>query len=295
MNFEDDINIKPLPVQKSRFFRKVDLRLPLGPMCCFIGSTSSGKTTNLLNLLTKKKLLLNYFKVFIFSRNFYQDSIWENVCIKSKYVCLNYSEERIQRILDRQNELKKKQIDKFGNLNNFKPVLIVFDDMIGELRNKYLSILTSMNRHYNVNIWILSQSYKAISPVIRNQCTNWIIYPSSNEGETKKLSDELGGKKMLKFMENVAQKEYQFLHINKKAPVKIRYRKGYDKYLELKNNQVIEHKLILKWSDKYLKTKTSKSVKLNPKPKKKKKKKKKIYFEDYFSSSESELSSDYSE
>jgi len=294
MNFKDDIKIKPLPVQKSKFFRKVDLRLPLGPVTCFIGSTASGKTTNLLNLLTKKKLLLNYFKVFIFSRNFYQDSIWENVCINSKYICLNYSEERIQRILDRQNELKKNYLEKFGNLDKFKPVLVVFDDMIGELRNKYLSILTSMNRHYNVNIWILSQSYKSISPVIRNQCTNWIIYPSSNEGETKKMSDELGGKKFLAFMSNIAQKEYQFLHIDKKAPIKIRYRKGYSEYLELKNNEVIQNKLILKWSDKFLKTKSSKSVKLNPKPKKKKKKKK-IYFEDYFSSSESELSSEYDE
>jgi len=294
MNFKDDINIKPLPVQKSKFFRKVDLRLPLDPVVCFIGSTSSGKTTNLLNLLTKKKLLLNYFKVFIFSRNFYQDSIWENVCIQSKYICLSYSEERIQRILDRQNELKEKQLEKFGNLDKFKPVLIIFDDMIGELRNKYLSILTSMNRHYNVHIMILSQSYKAVSPIIRTNCTNWIIYPSCNEGETKKMGDELGGKKFLKFMEYISQKDYQFLHIAKKSPVKIRYRKGYDKYLELKNNEVFEHKLILKWSDKFLKTKNFRSVKLNPKPKKKKKKKK-IYFEDYFSSSESELSSDYSE
>jgi hypothetical protein len=292
MNFTEEILIKPLPVQKSKFFRKVDLRLPLDPVVCFIGSTASGKTTNLLNLLTKRKLLLNYFKVFIFSRNFYQDSIWENICIEEKYICLTYSESRIQRILDRQNELKEEQLEKYGNLDKFKPVLIIFDDMIGELRNKFLSILTSMNRHYNIHIFILSQSYKMISPIIRNQCTNWIIYPSSNEGETKKMSDELGGKKFLKFMEFIAQKDYQFLHIAKKSPVKIRYRKGYDKYLELKNNEVIEHKLILKWSDKFLKTKSSKSVKLNPKPKKKKKKEP-VFFEDYFSSSESSSSSCY--
>ena len=63
MYFDKDIKIRPLPVKMAACYRRVDLRMPLNPVVAFIGSTSSGKTTNLLNLLTKRNLLLNYFKI----------------------------------------------------------------------------------------------------------------------------------------------------------------------------------------------------------------------------------------
>jgi hypothetical protein len=298
MEFNKDIKIKPLPVKVAKCHRKVDLRLPLNPVVAFVGSTSSGKTTNMLNLLTKRNMLLNYFKVFIFSANFHRDSIWRNIKIPLKYVSTKYDEDRIEAILERQQHLKEKHKEKYGNTDTFKPALIIFDDMIGQLRSRYLSMLTTMNRHYSTHIWILSQSYKAISPVIRNQVCNWIIFPSGNEGETKKMSEELGGKKFLKMMDYVSKINFGFLHIDKKSPLKIRYRKGYDKFLTLRGKDIIEEKLIIKWNDDLLKTKKNRTVKLNKKPTKKKKEKKFTYsmcFEDYLSSDEeSESSSCYS-
>ena len=294
MYFDKDIKIRPLPVKTATCYRRVDLRMPLNPVVAFIGSTSSGKTTNLLNLLTKRNLLLNYFKIFIFSKNFHRDSIWRNIKIDDKYVSTEMNENRIEAILDRQMVLKDRYKEKHKNTDNFKPALLIFDDMIQELRNKYLSMLTTMNRHYSTHIWILSQSYKAINPIIRNQVGDWIIFPSGNEGESKKMADELGGKKFLIFLDHVSKSNYGFLHIDKKSNLKTRYRKGYDKYLELKDDDVIEHKLILKWTDNLLKTNRSKSIQLNRKIKKIKKIKKfsyKMCFEDYLSSSSSSSSS----
>ena len=239
-------------------------------------------------------MLLNYFKIYIFSANFQRDTIWRNIKIDDKYISTVYDEDRIEAILDRQMELKQKHQDKYGNTDCFKPALIIFDDMIQQLRSKYLSMLTTMNRHYSTNIWILSQSYKAISPIIRNQVCNWIIFPSGNEGESKKMSEELGGKKFLKFLDYVGKVNYGFLHIDKKSPLKTRYRKGYDKVLTLKGKDIIEEKLVLKWNDNLLKTKKNKSIKLNKKPKKKKKEKVFTYsmcFEDYLSSDEESSSS----
>ncbi len=289
-----DLKIKPLPVKLSKYWRKVDLRLPLNPVVAFIGSTSSGKTTNLMNLITKKKFLKDYYKIFIFSKTFDNDSIWRNIKIPDKYVSTEYDEDRIEAILDRQVELRKKYKDKHGNYDGFKPALIIFDDMVQNLRARYLSILTTRNRHFSTNIWILSQSYKAINPIIRNQVTNWIIFPSGNEGESKKMSEELGGKRFLKFLDYVALTDYGFLHIDKKAPIKIRYRKGYDKVLSIKDDKVIEEPLILKWNDNLLKTKKHRVVKINRKVKKKKKAKVFTYsmcFEDYLSSDEESTSS----
>ena len=65
-------------------------------------------------------------------------------------------------------------------------------------------------------------------------------------------------------------------------------------YKYLKDDDVIEHKLILKWTDNLLKTNRSKSIQLNRKIKKIKKIKKfsyKMCFEDYLSSSSSSSSS----
>ena len=130
MDFDKDIKIKPLPVKIAKCHRKVDLRMPLNPVVAFIGSTSSGKTTNMLNLLTKRNMLLNYFKIFIFSRNFHRDGIWKNVKIDKKYISTEYNEDRIEAILDRQMELKEKFKEKFGNTDCFKPALVIMDDMV---------------------------------------------------------------------------------------------------------------------------------------------------------------------
>ena len=294
MEFKKDLKIKPLPVKIAKCWKKVDLRMPLNPVVAFIGSTSSGKTTNMMNLLTKRNMLKDYYKIFIFSRTYHNDSIWRNIRINPKYVSTEYDEDRIEAILERQIELKEKYKEKHGNTNCFKSSVIIFDDMIQNLRSKYLSMLTTRNRHFSTNIWILSQSYKAINPIIRNQVTNWIIFPSGNSGESKKMADELGGKKFLTFLNYVAKTDYGFLHMDKKSPLKIRYRKGYDKFLTLKGKDVIEEKLILKWNDKLMKTKKSKCVKLNKKTKKKKKEKVFKYsmcFEDYLSSDEESSSS----
>jgi|GEM_PF-6382794 hypothetical protein len=293
-----EIKIKALPVQVAKYWRKVDERMPLNPVVAFIGSTASGKTTCMLNLLLKKQYLKDYYHIFIFSKNYKRDSIWKNVDLEPKYISLEYNEVKIQSILDTQMRKKEKHKEKHGSLDTFKCALIIFDDMISNLRSKYLGLLTTMNRHYRTHIWILSQQFKSISPIIRNQIINWIIFPSNNEGESKRMSEELGSKKFIKFLEHVNKEDYGFLHIDKKSKLKFRYRKGFDTYLELKGNEVIEHDLKIVWSDKNLKTKKCRKVKLNKKkPKKKKNKTKefnpKMYFEDFLSS-ESESSSESS-
>ena len=289
-----EIKIKALPVQVAKFWRKVDLRMPLSPVVAFIGSTASGKTTCMLNLLLKKKYLKDYYHVFIFSKNYKRDSIWKNIDLAPKYVSLEYNEVKIQSILDTQMDKKEKHKKKYGNLDKFKPALIIFDDMISNLRSKYLGLLTTMNRHYRTHIWILSQQFKSIAPIIRNQIINWIIFPSNNEGETKRMAEELGGRKFIRFLDHVNKEDYGFLHIDKKSKLKFRYRKGFDKYLELKGNEVTENDLKIKWSDKNLKTKKCRKVKLNKKKPKKKKKIKefdpRMYFEDFMSSDSSESS-----
>ena len=250
--YSNEIKIKKMKTFKQNMHKQIDPRLPHGPLSLFIASTCSGKTNAIINLISRRDMLLGYYKIFIFSSTYYADGAYEaNLKLDDKYISTRYSPTKVEKIIE--NQLKEKEKCK-KEKRPLMPVLCIIDDLSEVLQDSNLAFLLCKNRHLLVHFWISCQSFrKTINNVIRNQCSDYVIWPQINEMETKKLSSELGGKRIEKFLDHIKKEQFAFLYINKKSPLEIRYRKGFDTYLTLENGVVVEHPLTLKFFPKYLK------------------------------------------
>ena len=99
--------------------------------------------------------------------------------------------------------------------------LLFVDDCIEHLKNagrvKGLSALITKSRHYNINLIITSQYYTAVSPVIRTNIKNIVIF-GTNSKEIKKISDEHSlfddFKTFKKFFQALTDEPYSSVKIN---------------------------------------------------------------------------------
>ena len=99
--------------------------------------------------------------------------------------------------------------------------LLFVDDSIEHLRNpgkiQGVSALITKSRQYNIHIIICSQFYTAVSPVIRSNIKNIIIF-GTNAKEIKKISDEHslfdGFKTFKKYFQALTDEPYSNVKIN---------------------------------------------------------------------------------
>jgi len=99
--------------------------------------------------------------------------------------------------------------------------LLFVDDCIEHLRKggrvKGLSALITKSRHYNINLIITSQHYTSVSPVIRTNVKNIIIF-GTNTKQIKIISDENsifdGFKTFKKYFQTLTDKPYGTVKIN---------------------------------------------------------------------------------
>ena len=180
----------------------------------------SGKTVLLQWLIDKYR---HYFhNIFIFSPTVLLDRKWmqflEMQKIPIENVCQTYSEFSMNILMD-----KIKHINK-GRENKDKiRILIVFDDinskLPGRARDSALNTLAQNHRHFMVSHIILSQTFKMLNPVVRNNTTGHIIFDIVDNTEREKVFEELCGrypKEVFELMYNKAVgKDWGFLFINK--------------------------------------------------------------------------------
>lgn len=160
------------------------------------------------------------------------------------------SEKQMRRIEKEIEEEKEKQQKKK------KPsrVLFVFDDSASEKglfgRNNFTSPAVKAaftSRHYGVSMWIVSQSYKAISTGFRNNIHHWILFDVSNDKERERMAEELSGPLspygFLKLLQDVTSEPYQFLYVNFEADKRDEYfRKGFSPPLDISAYKLIRKK-----------------------------------------------------
>lgn len=111
------------------------------------------------------------------------------------------------------NELLKKQKE----MNKEEPykALFVLDDMLGKLRDSEITKISSKYRHYNASFIIVSQSFKAISPIIRTCASHWIIFKTENQKEKMKIIEEFNGfKDFEKYLDEFTKEKYNFMYID---------------------------------------------------------------------------------
>jgi hypothetical protein len=307
-----DLTIKALPVPTDyNNKRPIDPRLPQHRFRMLICSPSySGKSNLILTLIKEKRFYWDYFKVFIFSKSYYQDPIFDNISILSKYTCDDLSERKIQKILDHQQYLKEKYEEE-GKPEKLPNILLIIDDCAGDAklsnRTSMINKLMFRGRHANMSILITTQSYKMLSKNIRTNMSDLIFYGADNDKELRAIAEENSGGLTVKKFENLfkkaTEKRFNFLYISRKHKGKLRFRKNFDTSIWYEGNEIKQEPLVMEYPKIKKKQPKIKPAVINFKripPRKNKKKPTQyercfgpVYISDEESSSES--SSDYDE
>tara|TARA_R110002073_G_scaffold120712_2_gene262836 strand:- start:379 stop:1206 length:828 start_codon:yes stop_codon:yes gene_type:complete len=184
-----------------------------GSLITILGSTASGKTTLINNLLLNKNMWGGdscegaFDEVYIFSPSIHLDDSCR--FLREHFITFDmYNDDRLQEILDEQKSYEKKKMPK---------IMIVIDDSVGMIhQNSTLNHFLSRYRHYNSNVIISSQAVRALSPIARSNTTHSMIFAVPNDKEFEKLEEEYGGvyggqfKKL--YMEATNQK-FHFLYL----------------------------------------------------------------------------------
>lgn len=213
------------------------------------GPSGSGKSNLLIDLLTKKLKLFNYFhKIYIFSPTFQTDDTWAKFIKKHerkentpKYLIteyFNYPELDtgiIEEIFNQQHE----HVQQIG-IDKSDRILFVFDDVLSEknLNSSIMKKLFYQSRHANLSLIIASQTYSQIPKPIRLQLSNLIIFLPS-KSMLKNIAEDNENifcdcKMLEKIIMDSCSKRYGFLHINKQSDAEDWYRSGWDEIYNLK-------------------------------------------------------------
>jgi len=202
----------------------------------FNGSSGSGKTNLIINMLLKPQMYCGYFNaIYLFSQSYSNDDIWQNLQLPENMVFENFSEAALQKLINLQNMM----IDKYGFANSPK-ILFVFDDIIDDstyYRSKALKTLFTRGRHLNSSVWFSTQEYVKTPPTLRKNMSDMIIFQPTNDQELERIVSEnaLGVKKsdFKRMLLIVTEPKYAFMVIKrgKNVDKNHRYLKNFDEYI----------------------------------------------------------------
>lgn len=212
--------IKPLPTkEKAKYHPNLpSIRKNRGFILNLIGSTQSGKTTLINNLLLNKNFWggrKNAFDaVFIFSPSIFMDDSCR--FLKEHFTCFtSYKDEYLEEILNSQEEFEVKDMPK---------ICIVIDDSVGMIgRSSKLNHFLSRYRHWNCNVIMSVQSFKAISPIGRANATDVCLMSGiTNSKEWEKIIDEYDNmykSQLTRLYQEATAEPFNFLYLKlRKTP-----------------------------------------------------------------------------
>lgn len=207
----------------------------------FCGSTGSGKTVSICNILSKKSMLSGYFdKIIIFCLSpcpMLQDCLQ----LEDKDIINDDDPAKLRTILNKQKELVK--TDKFETIPH---VLIILDDMAQSrtfLRSKALQELAFASTHAKISVWITTQSYMQIPRNVRINAHSILLFSGCKLSEIDRFEDEYGSqylnKRDFRKLVNYAIKDqYEFLFCNNCNPDRSRkYSKGFYETIVIDKNK----------------------------------------------------------
>jgi hypothetical protein len=237
--------IKPLKTDKDDIKVNKSQELGLVPKHAFsalvCGKSGSGKTMMLLNLMTRPEFYKDYFdEVFVISDTAKSgDDLYKRHLGVKEDNIFEPNEECISNL--EQIITKQKEYIKQNSMGSAKKLLIIFDDIAHKKKflasDVYLKLHIA-NRHFNISCFSLTQSYVKIPRSARCQVSAVFFFHGCTQTEAIRLSDEhtparYTDKEFLNIIDFATNDPYDFLFINKKVPMKERYRKCLHTVLEL--------------------------------------------------------------
>jgi nucleoside-triphosphatase THEP1 len=215
--------------------------LPRFPFSLMLsGSSGSGKTNLLMNILSKKEMYGGYFHyIIVYSPTSGKyDDMYKILKLPDENFVEEFSAETLENLIS----ARKKLIDDKGIewVSKNSRVLIILDDVISNrafLESQTALTLFALLRHYLVAVCVMMQSYRKLPRSLRVNCNAVAIFPST-QSEIEVLLDEVtpaGIKKreFEKVIEYATKDDYSFLFINRHAKKDSQIRKNLDEIIDL--------------------------------------------------------------
>ncbi len=191
--------------------------LPKMPcLMIIIGSVKSGKSNYIINLLCNNDFYKGMFEIVqIISTTLYSDNKGK---ILDKYFDCNdnFDDSLIEGIKEEQSQYPKEE----------RPTrALILDDCLthkgggGLSRNDSISFFSTRFRHYINFYCITTQSFKNLSPLIRNNANAVIICRLQNTAEKNKVMEEYGDlvggqENFLKMYDEVHSEPYNIMYLD---------------------------------------------------------------------------------
>ena len=178
-----------------------------------IGSVRSGKTNTLINMLRNEDMYgKDYWSdVLVISNTINNDT--KGKYLKDAFRVEDHYEDKFI------NDLVNSQ--KAYDREDMPTTLLVLDDIINRdfKKNNDISFLASRFRHYEMSIMIFTQSFRAISPIIRTNATDILIFRQQSSKEKEKVVEEYhdlahSEEQFLKYYDIAHSENYSFLYID---------------------------------------------------------------------------------
>ena len=177
-----------------------------------IAPTKSGKTNLLSNLLLRDDFYKDVHDNVTIMSNTIESDVTGRFLRQACDCYTGYSDEILGGLITQQKSFSEEDRPFIG---------LVFDDILGSVkRNSYLNSLVTRSRHFGVGLLAISvQSFKALGPVIRNNCNAFICLNLQNMSELAKISDEYSGMfggddNFRKIYHKATEVRYDFLYLD---------------------------------------------------------------------------------
>jgi hypothetical protein len=241
--FKKDLLIEPIKTDRDSEWLKKSQRngcLPGPGLFMISGTTGSGKTVMLVNLLKKKSMLKGYWKpknIYVFCLS-PCPMLEDELGIPSKNIIHEDNPELLGNIINAQ----KKRMDELG-FDKCERKLIICDDCAQSktfLKSPILTTLAFAATHFRVSVWLTTQSYTQIPRRIRVNCHYLALFHGARKSELDRFLDEyespfLTKKQMLDMVKHAIKDQYSFLFVNNTVPDKTeQFRRCFSKLLKLK-------------------------------------------------------------
>ena len=184
------------------------------------GGKGSGKSSMILSVLKSKNGYKKFYdNIYLVSPTASRDTkfnkLIEELDKDNKYfsTCDN---ETIEDIINKLKEFN----ENFDESNRQPRNLVIFDDCLASLpkstQRSPFNLLITTSRHLKTSVWILTQKYNKVNPLIRANMDMLSFFRSNNKLEFKTLEDDVNvDEKELKILYDFAtDKPNSFLHIS---------------------------------------------------------------------------------
>lgn len=177
--------MKVVDLEDSSKYPKINPILMKPPFLLLgIGSVRSGKSNLLINLMRREDMYgVDFFSdCLVISNTINNDP--KGKFLKDAFRVEDHYEDRfISELVEGQKKYER---------SDMPTTLLILDDIINRdfKKNNEVSFLASRFRHYELSLMIFTQSFRAVSTIIRSNATDILIFRQQSSKEMEKIIEE---------------------------------------------------------------------------------------------------------